>query len=256
MSPRQEVENIHTGHRFRMREKLFAHGEHIFDTYELLEMLLYSVIPYMDTNPIAKRLLKKFGSLDEILHADREELVEVEGVGEKCAGFLRSVGEVIDLCATVPLFPEVICFSNYEDTLQYAVKYFEENENVCVSVLLLDGRMRLIKTAEIEGGGFHSGAVRIENFVDIALCNSAHHMIILLSHKYGAAHLTEDEFFGLRLLRSRLLEMGISMPEVLIVSGKRAYGVEKLLGSSGVVYSSSSDEYNAFIAGKNRGAVT
>ena len=46
---------IHLGHRQRMKDKLSNHGARIFDTYELLEMLLYNVIPYKDTNPIAKR---------------------------------------------------------------------------------------------------------------------------------------------------------------------------------------------------------
>lgn len=32
---------IHEGHRGRMRAKLLSHGQRIFDTYELLEMLLY-----------------------------------------------------------------------------------------------------------------------------------------------------------------------------------------------------------------------
>lgn len=253
MSPQSESSKIHTGHRDRMREKFITHGEHIFDTYELLEMLLYSVIPYMDTNPIAKRLLMKFGSLDAIFHASVEELVEVEGVGEKCAGFLRSCGEVMDLCATVPLFPEVISFSKYDTALKYAVKHFRENEDTNIAALLLDGRMRLIKVIKMEGESFSSSQVRIENFVDVALSHSAHHMIVLLSHRYGAMHPTEDEFVGLRLLRSRLLEVGISIPEIVIVSGENACGVERLLGSSGVVYSSSSDEYNSFIEGKQRG---
>ena len=52
---------IHAGHRSRMKHKLISHGQHIFDTYELLEMLLYYVIPYKDTNPISKNLLYAFG---------------------------------------------------------------------------------------------------------------------------------------------------------------------------------------------------
>ena len=44
---------IHEGHRSRMLSKLSLYGQRIFDTYELLEMLLYRVIPYKDTNPNA-----------------------------------------------------------------------------------------------------------------------------------------------------------------------------------------------------------
>ena len=68
---------IHSGHRGRMREKLLLHGARIFDTYELLEMLLYHSIPYKDTNPVAKRLLHRFGGLDGVFTASHEELCEV-----------------------------------------------------------------------------------------------------------------------------------------------------------------------------------
>ena len=59
-------EKLHVGHRARMRRKFLSYGPRIFDTYELLEMLLYHVIPYKDTNPIAKRLLMEFGSLEGV----------------------------------------------------------------------------------------------------------------------------------------------------------------------------------------------
>ena len=49
-----KAKNIHKGHRQRMREKLVRAGDVAFNTYELLEMLLYYVIPYKDTNPISQ----------------------------------------------------------------------------------------------------------------------------------------------------------------------------------------------------------
>ena len=62
-------EKLHVGHRARMRRKFLSYGSRIFDTYELLEMLLYHAIPYKDTNPVAKRLLMEFGSLEGVLTA-------------------------------------------------------------------------------------------------------------------------------------------------------------------------------------------
>ena len=54
---------IHKGHRQRMRDKLLTYGSKVMQSYELLEMLLFYVIPYKNTNPTAKRLILKFGSL-------------------------------------------------------------------------------------------------------------------------------------------------------------------------------------------------
>ena len=82
-------ELIHKGHRQRMRRKFADFGAIVFDTYELLEMLLYYTVPVRDTNPIAKMLLQRFGSLDGVLSASHEELREVDGVGEKTAEFIR-----------------------------------------------------------------------------------------------------------------------------------------------------------------------
>ena len=57
-----EESSLHTGHRQRMREKLLSYGSDVMQSHELLEMLLYYVIPYKNTNPIAKRLILEFGN--------------------------------------------------------------------------------------------------------------------------------------------------------------------------------------------------
>ena len=85
---------IHAGHRARMREKFSLYGRDIFHTHELLEMLLYHVIPYKNTNPIAKNLLDRFGSLDGVLSASRDELISVDGVGPKAADMLLSLAKI------------------------------------------------------------------------------------------------------------------------------------------------------------------
>ena len=83
---------VHGGHRSRMKEKMMHFGDQIFDDHELLEMLLYQAIPMRDTNPIAHRLLATFGSLEGVFQATKEELVLVDGVKEKTAELILSVG--------------------------------------------------------------------------------------------------------------------------------------------------------------------
>ena len=97
MNASLDDKNIHVGHRQRMRSKLLIHGPRIFDTYELLEMLLYYVIPYKDTNPIAKLLLKRFSSLSGVFNAETEELTEVAGIGVRTAEYIRNLGELFNI---------------------------------------------------------------------------------------------------------------------------------------------------------------
>ena len=76
-----------------MYEKL-KNGDDLFD-HELLEVLLFSGCPRVNTNPIAHALLDRFVTLSEVFNASVEELKEVEGVGDSVANFLKTVG----LCA-------------------------------------------------------------------------------------------------------------------------------------------------------------
>ena len=69
-------------------------GENLYD-HEILEILLYTACPRVNTNPIAHSLLERFCSLSEIFKADIEELKSVKGVGDSLANFIKTVG----LCA-------------------------------------------------------------------------------------------------------------------------------------------------------------
>src|SRR5690606_5771046 len=74
------------GHRERLRERFAASasGENFAD-YELLELLLFRLIPRADTKPVAKALLARFGSLSQVLGAPAARLQEVKGVGAAAA---------------------------------------------------------------------------------------------------------------------------------------------------------------------------
>lgn len=68
------------GHRERLRQRFKAAPDALAD-YELLELLLFRVIPRADTKPLAKSLLTRFGSLAEVLGAPEKLLAETPGIG-------------------------------------------------------------------------------------------------------------------------------------------------------------------------------
>jgi DNA repair protein RadC len=84
-------DNLHVGHRERLRKRFLEEGLDIFEDHQILELLLFHVIPRGDTNPIAHRLIKRFGSLSAVLEADPKDVASVEGIGEKAAAFLSMI---------------------------------------------------------------------------------------------------------------------------------------------------------------------
>lgn len=83
-------ENLHDGHRERMRSK-FAKSMNLsnFEEHEILEMLLFYCYPRGNTNQTAHRLINRFGSLSGVLDASFEELTASKIVGENPALSLK-----------------------------------------------------------------------------------------------------------------------------------------------------------------------
>ena len=82
------------GHRKRLRTRFLKGGEKAFPDYELLELLLFGVIPRGDVKPLAKKLLSECGSLSGILQADIEKLKAIPGIGESSLIALKVIHEV------------------------------------------------------------------------------------------------------------------------------------------------------------------
>lgn len=84
----------HVNHRQRMRERVRRGGLEQLAPHEALEYLLYHSIPQGDVNPLAHRLLNRFGTLEAVLCAPEDELTQVSGVGTHTVEFLHAVSEL------------------------------------------------------------------------------------------------------------------------------------------------------------------
>ena len=84
---------MHEGHRQRLISKL-TDGKSLLSDHEILEILLFYAIPRKNVNELSHRLINTFGSLLGVFEADYDSLLTVEGVGEKTAAFLVTLGEI------------------------------------------------------------------------------------------------------------------------------------------------------------------
>ena len=171
---------IHEGHRQRMRSKLLTHGQRIFDTYELLEMLLYHVIPYKDTNPISKRLLAAFSGLDGVLSADKDELVKCSGIGARTAELIQAVGALPNVLGAEFESADNNIFQSDEQIGKYLVDYFANRMDYAVVAMIFDNNMRLLDVKELYNLDYCSAGIKPKAFIDAAI--SLHASVILMAY--------------------------------------------------------------------------
>jgi len=86
--------NMSGGHRERLRKK-FQKNPHLLSEVERLELLLTYAIPRIDVAPLARELIARFGSLQAVISALPEQLIEIAGVGESTATFIQLVNSIL-----------------------------------------------------------------------------------------------------------------------------------------------------------------
>ncbi len=117
------------GHRDRLRERFVAGGADALPDYELLELLLFRLIPRVDTKPIAKALLARFGTFGEVLGAPVALLQEVKGIGPAVAVDLKVMAAAAQRMAKTEVHGREV-LSNWTQLLAYirSAMAFENRE--------------------------------------------------------------------------------------------------------------------------------
>ena len=119
------------GHRERIKEKFLKNGIDGFAEYEILELLLTYCIPRKDTKPIAKELLNKFKSLDNIFKADFDKLSAIDGLGKNSIAFLKLIGDLPSIIYKDELKnKKLIDKIGYEEIEKFYVLYLSSSNEV------------------------------------------------------------------------------------------------------------------------------
>lgn len=111
---------VHDGHRERMKSRFVEAGLDGFNDHNALEMLLFYAVPRKDTNELAHRLLKNFGSLAAVFEASHAELMHVDGIGENAATLIKFIPEISRRYLLTKSLPNKVIRRN-EDAGEYFV---------------------------------------------------------------------------------------------------------------------------------------
>ena len=159
---------VHEGHRSRKKEQFRAHGLDAFADHEVLELLLYYAVPRQDTNPIAHRLMEKFGSLDAVFAADRAALEEVEGIGENASTLISLMFPLMRRIRASSGAHETV-LSDTEQAGAYFLDLFLGEREEKLYEACLDAKGRLLACHLVAEGDTESVQLNMRKIVENAL---------------------------------------------------------------------------------------
>jgi len=209
--------NIHTGHRQRLKERFLKEGLDSFEEHQILELLLFYGIPQRDTNEIAHELIKKFGSLSEVLEATPEELAEVRFVGENVSTLFKLVTAVSRHYQISCAMKEVI-LNHIEDCGRYLVPFFYGRNQETVFLLCLDAKRKVLCCEKVGQGGVNSAGVPIRQIVETALKANASTAILAHNHPSGLALPSREDVQTTRRIAMALQAVEVQMADHIVVA--------------------------------------
>ncbi|MBX9932553.1 MAG: DNA repair protein RadC [Methylobacterium sp.] len=149
--PSQGQEQHYHGHRERLRARFAQGGADALPDYELLELALFRAIPRRDVKPLAKALIRRFGSFAEVLSAEPARLAEIDGVSAGVVADLKLIEAAGHRLAKGAIAARPL-LSSWAALIEYcrATMAFSPREQF--RVLFLDKRNHLIAD-EVQGRG-------------------------------------------------------------------------------------------------------
>lgn len=213
-----EEKNIHAGHRERMKQRFLHYGLDNFDDHAVLEMLLFYAQPRKDTNPIAHRIMDRFGSLEAVFEAKEEELRQVKGVGDSAVVLLKLIPQISRRYMMEKSMHDNI-LDSAETAGEYFIPMFMYERTEVVYIACLDTKHCVICCKEIGRGVVNYAEVSIRRIVEIALSNNAAGVIVAHNHTSGIAIPSEEDQLSTNQIKRALHLVGIDLIDHIIVGG-------------------------------------
>jgi DNA repair protein RadC len=224
-----DAEHEGTGHRARLRKRLFEGGPDALHDHELVEYLLALALPRRDTKSIAKRLIERFGGYGALLTADAEAIARVGEISEGAVAAIK-IAQASALRLVKEQVQERPVLGSWQALLDYLHADMAHNPVERVRILFLNSKNMLIRDEPMSEGSVDEAAVYIREIVRRALDYNATAIILVHNHPSGDPQPSQQDIKLTRDIAEACRHLRIAVHDHVIIgtsghSSLRAMGL-------------------------------
>ncbi len=205
------------GHRKRLRARFMKSGYGALADYEMIELVLFLGNPRQDVKPLAKNLLKRFGSYADVISASPSALAEVKGVGDAIIIALKTVQASALHLARERIIDRPV-LSNWQALVDYcrASMSFEEVEQF--RIIYLNNKNVLIADEVQQKGTVDHTPVYPREIIKRVLELNASAIIMVHNHPSGDPSPSRADIEMTKEVIASGERIGITLHDHLIIS--------------------------------------
>ncbi len=179
-----EISSDPAGHRRRLRERFREGGADALPDYELLELVLFRVFQQSDQKPLAKALIREFGTFADVIAAPTDRLKSISGIGDRVVDELKLIqAAALRMQKLQVLHRDVL--TSWQSVLDYCLAAQGRDSKESFRILFLDKRNKLIADEVQQTGTVDHTPVYIREVVKRALELAATAIILVHNHPSG-----------------------------------------------------------------------
>ncbi len=212
------------GHRQRLRARFLSGGGKDMPDYEFLELLLMIAIPRRDVKPLAKQLIKKFGTFAAVINAPLEDLLSVDGIKENSAAVLKIVKESALRMSWQNLQnDDMPVISNWDVMVDYARMAMSHLDVEEFRIVFLNAKLKVIAEEIQQRGTINQVAIHPREVIKAAINHGAASIILLHNHPSGDTTPSKSDIDITKQVTEAAKLVNISVLDHLIVSKFNIY---------------------------------
>ena len=211
------------GHRDRLRTRFLTAGTASLQDYELLELLLFAAIPRRDVKPLAKDLLRTFGTLWSVCTASPDALRRAfPKLSDGTIVSLTVVGATALRMTRQQLLNKPV-LSSWQRLLDYCEGAMANEITEQFRLLFLDRKNILIADEVQQRGTVNHTPVYPREVMKRALILNASALIVVHNHPSGDPKPSRDDIETTRELKAAANAIEVELHDhVVIGHGKHA----------------------------------
>jgi DNA repair protein RadC len=185
-----------------------------FSEHEMLELMLFYAIPRADTNELAHELLNRFGSISEILSAERHELAEVKGLGESAASLIKLIDNITRSVGNSTI--EQITADPIELLKSDLIKRCGSVTEDSFTIYYINSRSSVTDTCNYSINDLLSGRLKLRKVIEDAVILDAPSVIIGICHKNKTPVPTKNDYQLIKKLTELMKTINVTIDDALI----------------------------------------
>lgn len=215
--------DLHSGHRERMFMKYSDNGIDCFEDHEKLEILLYYLLPRVNTNELAHLLINRFGSLYGVINASSSDLKEVKGIGASAALKIHFLRDFFRYANQEK--PKIIVLDSTEKVSNYCRSIFDFKTEEEMVALFLDSKTTLISRFDVKGYGPNGIQFNLNEFSRKAIESKCSGVVLAHSHINTPLLPSDSDIITTRKIANILAAVGIELIDHIIVNDWSEYSI-------------------------------